>query len=96
MRIGAALAVAIALSMGLAAQQPQGPTFKAGTQVVSLFVTVQDAQKRLVPDLTQQDFEVADNDKPQAITSFRRPCGLGGLRMPYHSPPAPPRGPALR
>jgi len=56
--------------MGLAAQQPQGPTFKAGTQVVSLFVTVQDAQKRLVPDLTQQDFEVADNDKPQPITYF--------------------------
>ena len=70
MRIGAALAVAIALSIGLAAQQPQGPTFKAGTQVVSLFVTVQDAQKRLVPDLTQQDFEVADNDKPQPITYF--------------------------
>jgi Ca-activated chloride channel homolog len=70
MRIGAALAVAIALSMGLAAQQPQGPTFKGGTQVVSLFVTVQDAQKRLVPDLTQQDFEVTDNEKPQAITYF--------------------------
>ncbi len=70
MRIGAALAVAIALSIGLAAQQPQGPTFKAGTQVVSLFVTVQDAQKRLVPDLTQQDFEVTDNEKPQPITYF--------------------------
>jgi Ca-activated chloride channel family protein len=70
MRSGLAFAVAMALSMGLAAQQPQGPTFKAGTQVVSLFVTVQDAQKRLVPDLTQQDFEVADNDKPQPITYF--------------------------
>src|SRR6476469_6131143 len=70
MRSGVAFAVAIALSIGLAAQQPQGPTFKAGTQVVSLFVTVQDAQKRLVPDLTQQDFEVADNDKPQPITYF--------------------------
>src|SRR5436309_12790985 len=70
MRSGLAFAVAIALSMGLAAQQPQGPTFKAGTQVVSLFVTVQDAQKRLVPDLTQQDFDVADNEKPQSITYF--------------------------
>ena len=55
------------------AQQPpstQGPTFKSGTQVVSLFVTVQDAQKRLVPSLTQSDFEVFDNDKPQPITYF--------------------------
>ena len=70
MRTGVGLVVALALSIGLAAQQPQGPTFKAGTQVVSLFVTVQDAQKRLVPDLTQQDFEVADNEKPQPITYF--------------------------
>ena len=55
------------------AQQPpptQGPTFKSGTQVVSLFVTVQDAQKRLVPGLTQDDFEVFDNDKPKPITYF--------------------------
>src|SRR5436305_4471263 len=70
MRIGVAFGVATLLSIGLAAQQPQGPTFKAGTQVVSLFVTVQDGQKRLVPDLTQQEFEVTDNEKPQPITYF--------------------------
>jgi Ca-activated chloride channel family protein len=69
------VAVAGAFAAGLsaaalAAQQPQGPTFKAGTQVVSLFVTVADAQKRLVPDLTKDDFEVFDNEKPQAITYF--------------------------
>src|SRR5436305_2229142 len=70
MRIGVAFGVATLLSIGLAAQQPQGPTFKAGTQVVSLFVTVQDGQKRLVPDLTQQEFEVTDNEKPQPIVYF--------------------------
>ena len=69
------MATAAAFAAGLsaaalAAQQPQGPTFKAGTQVVSLFVTVADAQKRLVPDLTKDDFEVFDNEKPQAITYF--------------------------
>jgi Ca-activated chloride channel family protein len=53
-----------------AAQAPQAPTFKAGTQVVSLFVTVADAQKRLVPDLMKDDFEVFDNDKSQVITYF--------------------------
>ena len=57
-------------AVALAAQQPQGPIFKAGTQVVSLFVTVADAQKRLVPDLNKEDFEVFDNDKPQALTYF--------------------------
>jgi Ca-activated chloride channel family protein len=55
------------LSAALAAQQP---TFRSGTQVVSLFVTVADAQKRLVSDLTQEDFEVFDNDKPQPIVYF--------------------------
>src|SRR5262249_35235023 len=53
-----------------AQQPPQGPIFRAGTQVVSLFVTVADAQKRLVPDLTKEDFEVYDNEKPQPITFF--------------------------
>jgi Ca-activated chloride channel family protein len=81
MRFGAfpvALAGVAALSMVVLAQQPstqppppsQQPTFKSGTQVVSLFVTVADAQKRLVPGLTQEDFEVYDNDKPQPIVYF--------------------------
>jgi len=52
---------------GVMARQP---TFKTGTQVVSLFVTVADAQKRLVPDLTKDDFEVFDNDKPQPLIFF--------------------------
>jgi Ca-activated chloride channel family protein len=63
----AAALLTLAAPMVVVAQQP---TFKTGTQVVSLFVTVADAQKRLVPDLTQDDFEVFDNDKPQAITYF--------------------------
>jgi Ca-activated chloride channel homolog len=68
--MSAAGVFAVATSAALVAQQPQGPTFKATTQVVSLFVTVADAQKRLVPDLTQGDFDVFDNEKPQAITYF--------------------------
>src|SRR5215831_2598458 len=48
----------------------QQPTFRAGTQVVSLFATVTDAQRRLVPDLVQDDFEVFDNDKPQPLVFF--------------------------
>jgi len=35
-------------------------------------VTVADAQKRLVPDLMEGDFEVFDNDKPQPIVYFDR------------------------
>ena len=61
---------AVATSAALLAQPPQGPTFKAATQVVSLFVTVADAQKRLVPDLAKEDFDVFDNEKSQPITYF--------------------------
>src|ERR1043166_2751036 len=68
--ISGAGVIALAASAALLAQQPQGPIFRAGTQVVSLFVTVADAQKRLVPDLTKEDFDVFDNDKSQPITYF--------------------------
>jgi Ca-activated chloride channel homolog len=69
-----AVALAASLSIVLAAQQPPaptGPTFKTGTQVVSLFVTVADATRRLVPGLTQEEFEVFDNEKPQPIIFFQ-------------------------
>ena len=49
----------------------QQPTFRAGTQLVSLFATVTDADKRLVPNLLQENFEVLDNDKPQPIAFFQ-------------------------
>ncbi|HXG69425.1 MAG TPA: VWA domain-containing protein [Gemmatimonadaceae bacterium] len=44
--------------------------FKSGTSTVALYATVTDADKRLVPDLEQSDFEVYDNGKKQAITLF--------------------------
>ena len=62
-----AAAAAVALSGVLVAQQP---TFKAGTQVVSIFATVTDPQKRLVSGLTQDDFSVFDNEKPQPLVYF--------------------------
>ena len=64
--LGAALAAAMSIS--LVAQQP--PTFKAGTQVVSIFATVTDPQKRLVSNLTQEDFSIFDNEKPQPVVYF--------------------------
>jgi Ca-activated chloride channel family protein len=80
-QLAGALALLTAVSttpLVLDAQQPPpqqppqpGATFKAGTQVVSLFVTVADATRRLVSGLTQEDFEVFDNEKPQPITFFQ-------------------------
>jgi Ca-activated chloride channel family protein len=73
-RLVIALVLASAASAITIAQQttPQPPaTFKSGTQIVSLFATVTDAQKRLVPDLVKDDFEVFDNEKPQPIVFFQ-------------------------
>lgn len=53
-----------------AALLAQAPTFRSGTDIVSLFVTVADAQGRLVPDLTKDDFEVLDNARSQPVVYF--------------------------
>jgi Ca-activated chloride channel family protein len=60
--------VGVVASVSLLAQQP---TFKAGTQIVPLYVTVTDADKRLVPDLAKEDFEVLDNTQPVTLTLFQ-------------------------
>ncbi len=65
--VGAALVTVCGIA-ALAGQQT--PIFRAGTQIVPLYVTVTDKQKRLVPYLEQADFEIIDNKKPQEITFF--------------------------
>ena len=55
------------LGLSLAAQQP---TFRSGSRVVPSYVTVIDANNRLVTDLGREDFEVLDNGRPQEITIF--------------------------
>jgi Ca-activated chloride channel homolog len=66
-RLTTGLAV-VAASATLIAQQP---TFKTGTQIVPLYVTVTDTDKRLVPDLNKEDFEVLDNAQPVNLTLFQ-------------------------
>ena len=46
------------------------PTFRTGTQVVPLYVTVTDATKRLVPGLERDEFTVLDNNAPQDLVVF--------------------------
>jgi VWFA-related protein len=65
----AALAV-LAMSAVSAAPQTQPPTFTANTRTVAIYTTVTNAEGRLVPDLTRDDFEVDDNGKRQALTVF--------------------------
>ena len=63
------LVAALLLGGGFTAFAQQ-PTFRSDTRTVALYATVTDAQKRLVPDLTQEDFEILDNDRPQGLELF--------------------------
>jgi Ca-activated chloride channel homolog len=64
--LGFAIAAAC-LGTVAAAQQP---VFRGLGDAVRLFVTVTDGDGRLVTTLTQQQFEVRDEGKPQPITLF--------------------------
>jgi len=55
-------------ALRVAAQQ--GPVFRGTGEAVRVFVTVTDRDARLVPNLTQDQFEVRDEGKPQPITLF--------------------------
>lgn len=52
------------------AAEQQQPVFRGGSDVVRVFATVTDRDGRLVPNLTQDAFEVRDEGKPQPITQF--------------------------
>ncbi len=61
------LLAAAVTATALAQQQAM---FKSGTRTVPVYATVTDADGRLVPELTQADFEIYDNGKKQPITIF--------------------------
>jgi len=59
---------AAALAVAHAQQQP--PAFGTTTRTVAVYATVTDAQGRLAPDLTRENFEVDDNGVKQDLTVF--------------------------
>lgn len=60
-----------ALMVGAAALvSGQEPLFRAGSDAVRVFVTVTDRDGRLATNLTQEQFEVRDEGRPQPITLF--------------------------
>jgi VWFA-related protein len=69
------LVLLFSAAAGAAAQEaPQttGPTLKVTTQVVNVYAVVRNKNGRLIPDLTQKDFEIKEDNIPQKITYFTR------------------------
>src|SRR5260221_6138041 len=56
--------------LGLPPAGQQQPTFRGGKDAVRVFVTVTDPDGRLVTTLTQDNFDVRDEGKPQPLTQF--------------------------
>src|SRR6185503_13049914 len=63
--------VLLAVMAGATLFGAQQPTFRGGTHTVSVYATVVDRNGRLVPNLTEGDFEVYDNGKLQTLTVFK-------------------------
>lgn len=58
--------------------QSQGPvaTFKANANIVQLFFNVKDKHGALIPNLTKDDFTIAEDGKPQTIKYFTAESNL--------------------
>ena len=54
-----------------APDQPEQPTFRGGVNFVRVDVIVTDRQGNPVADLKQTDFEVTEDNRPQAVETFR-------------------------
>lgn len=62
-----AIALSVVLALGAGAQAQE---FSARTEMVEVYATVTDDKGRLVTDLTQADFEVFEDGRPQELLTF--------------------------
>jgi len=66
------LLIVTVLSVSISAQAPPQPAtvFRSGTELVLVNVVVRDRNGAVVRGLTRDDFSIAEDDKPQTVTSF--------------------------
>jgi VWFA-related protein len=65
------LVLVLILTVGLAAQEQKPPVFRAGTDLVRVDVTVTQRGDEPVTDLKMEDFEVTEDDVPQAVETLK-------------------------
>jgi Ca-activated chloride channel family protein len=53
-------------------QDPQRPTFRTGVETVAIYASVLDEFGELITNLTEDDFVVLDDGKPQKLTLFAK------------------------
>src|SRR5580658_4243387 len=70
------LASAAAGAVGIKLTLAQDATFSTDVKVVSVLATVRDKDKKIVSDLTKDDFDLAEEGRPQKIKYFSRETDL--------------------
>jgi VWFA-related protein len=69
--------LALSLAEPVVTQEPvQVPTLKATVNLVNLFATVRDKNKRIVGDLQQEDFKIYEDNQEQKIAFFSKEVTL--------------------
>ena len=69
--------VAAALAVpALPQEPPQGGTIKSQVNLVNIFATVRDKNKKIVSDLKQEDFSLTEDSQPQKIAFFSKESTL--------------------
>jgi VWFA-related protein len=81
-------AALMTLVVGLAAQEPQPPTFRVQIDAVNMDVIVKDSNGRFIPDLKKEDFEIYEDGVKQDITSMTMSYG-GRVTNVLSAPPPP-------
>jgi VWFA-related protein len=69
-RTAALVALSLAASPRLLGQAPARPQFRSATELVLVNVVVRDKAGNVVRGLTADDFSIAEDGRPQTITSF--------------------------
>ena len=77
LKVPLALAVVASMAVPAVPQEPsQGPALKRTVNLVNLFATVRDKNKRIVGDLKQSDFKVFEDTQEQQIAFFSKEVTL--------------------
>jgi VWFA-related protein len=74
--VTATAAVILALPAMPQEPAPQSGTIKSQVNLVNLFATVRDKNKRIVPTLKQEDFRISEDNQGQKIAFFSREVAL--------------------
>jgi VWFA-related protein len=74
--VTAVLAVAMAVPALPQDPQSQGPVIRSQVNLVNLFVTVRDKNKRVVTDLKKEDFKLQEDGQDQQIAFFSKEVTL--------------------